>query len=106
MLKNKIVSARQAVAIIGDKDTIRTSGFVGIGVPEALLAALSERFAGEGHPRELTLMFAAWQGDGDSRGLNRLGHDGLLKRVIGGHWGLIPAATNTEPSSRAHRGTQ
>ncbi len=89
-MKNKVVSADDAVAIVADDDTICTSGFVGIGTPDALLAALERRFLEEGEPRNLTLMFAAGQGDGNERGLNRLGHDGLLKRVIGGHWGLIP----------------
>ncbi len=89
-MKNKVVSADDAVAIVAENDTICTSGFVGIGTPDALLAALERRFLEEGQPRNLTLMFAAGQGDGNERGLNRLGHDGLLKRVIGGHWGLIP----------------
>ncbi|TVQ38212.1 MAG: acyl CoA:acetate/3-ketoacid CoA transferase [Geminicoccaceae bacterium] len=89
-MRNKVVSAAEAAAVIQDEDSLCTSGFVGIGTPDALLAAIEQRFLTEGHPRDLTLLFAAGQGDGKERGLNRLGQDGLLKRVIGGHWGLIP----------------
>ncbi|MGD1871144.1 MAG: acyl CoA:acetate/3-ketoacid CoA transferase, partial [Neomegalonema sp.] len=89
-MRDKTVSAADAAALIRDGDTITTSGFVGIGVPDELLKALQERFAETSAPRGLTLFFAAGQGDGKERGLNRLAGDGLLKRVIGGHWGLIP----------------
>ncbi|MBV1796067.1 acyl CoA:acetate/3-ketoacid CoA transferase [Siccirubricoccus sp. G192] len=89
-MRNKIVSAAEAAALVQDGDTVATSGFVGIGVPDDLLAALQARHAAEGAPRGLTLLFAAGQGDGRERGLNRLAADGLLRRVVGGHWGLIP----------------
>jgi propionate CoA-transferase len=89
-MRNKVVTADDAVAIIRDGDTLANSGFVGNGTPDELLAALERRFLETGAPKNLTLVFAAGQGDGRSRGLNRLGHPGLLKRVIGGHWGLIP----------------
>lgn len=87
---DKVVSAQAAAMLIRSGDTICTSGFVGIGVPEQLLIALAERHAETGRPRNLTLLFAAGQGDGKERGLNRLAAPGLLKRVVGGHWGLIP----------------
>src|SRR5882672_6526099 len=89
-MKNKIVSAAEALAIIRDGDTVACSGFVGTGTPDELLAALEQRFAQTGTPRGLTLVFAAAPGDGKDRGLNRLAHEGLVKRVVGGHWSLIP----------------
>src|SRR5260221_6380933 len=89
-MKNKIVSATEAIAIIRDGDTVASSGFVGSGTPDELIAALEKRFTETGSPRDLTLLFAAAPGDSKDRGLNRLARDGLVKRAIGGHWRLVP----------------
>lgn len=87
-MPDKIVPARDAAALVHSGDTVTTSGFVGAGVPDGLLQALGDRFAQEGHPRDLTLLFAA--GPGKGRGLDRLAAPGLVRRNIGGHWGLTP----------------
>jgi propionate CoA-transferase len=89
-VKNKIVSAADALAIVRDGDTVACSGFVGSGTPDGLIGALEQRFLTTGAPKGLTLVFAAAPGDGKDQGLNRLAHPGLVKRAIGGHWALVP----------------
>ncbi len=90
MALNKVIPVADAVALIRHGDVLAVAGYGGNGTPEELLVALERRFLDSGGPRNLTLVYAGGQGDGKERGLNRLGHENLLKRVIGGHYGLVP----------------
>ena len=85
-----VISSKDAIDKIRTRDTVCTSGFVGTGTPEELIRALESRFVKTGAPFDLSLVFAAAPGDGIARGVNRLAHPGLLKRIIGGHWSLVP----------------
>jgi len=88
--KGKVVSMQEAIRIIRDGDIIGTAGFVGIAFAEEVALSIEEAFLRTGHPRDLTLIYAAGIGDGAHRGLNHLAHEGLVTKVIGGHWGLSP----------------
>jgi propionate CoA-transferase len=96
--KGKVVTAQEAVRLIRDGDTVATGGFVGIGFAEEIAVALealhleseTEAPYAPGKPGNLTLVYAAGQGDGKDKGLNHFAHTGLVRRVIGGHWGLAP----------------
>ena len=87
---SKIVSAADAVSVIRDGDVVASSGWGGHGVAEAVLAAIEHRYVTQNSPTGLTLVWAGGQGDGAERGLNHLGHEGLLHCAIGGHYGLVP----------------
>lgn len=90
MKRGKIVSAQEAVRVIRSGDTVALDGVVGGGAPDELIIALEKRFLESGEPRGLTLVYASGIGDGKDKGVNRIAQEGLLKRVIAGHWGLTP----------------
>ncbi len=100
MIQNKIVTADEAIALIRDGDSVSCSGFVGSGTPEELIAALERRFLETAGPSGLTLIFAAAPGDGKEAGINRLAHEGLVRRAIGGHWSLVPKLAKLATDNR------
>lgn len=90
-MKRKIISAEEAVEKIRDGDIIATSGFTGQCFPQELARALAKRFTETNRPRDLTFVFAAGQGGGRSDiGLDVIAIEGLVKRLIFSHCGLLP----------------
>lgn len=87
----KFLKAHEAANLVKDGDLIVTGGFVGSCCPEALTKALENRFLETSSPKDLTLMYAAAQGDGNGKGADRFAHAGMTKRVLGGHWNLSPS---------------
>ncbi len=88
---DKFMTPEAAVRLIGDGDTVALIGGGG-GLVEAscLHEAVEKRFLATGHPRRLTVIHALGIGDRQARGLNRFAHEGMVKRVIGGHWVWSP----------------
>jgi propionate CoA-transferase len=91
LMRDKVVTAEQAVSLVRDRDTLSSVGFVQSCVPEALLKALERRYLDTGSPKNLSLFATAGQGDSKAKGLSRLGHPGLLRKVVAGNWGRMPS---------------
>lgn len=72
-LRNRIISARDAAAIIGDGMRVGTSGFTRAGDPKAVLLALAERARIEQSPPRITLMTGASLGHDNDRALSEAG---------------------------------
>ncbi|MEA4827384.1 MAG: acyl CoA:acetate/3-ketoacid CoA transferase [Clostridium sp.] len=90
-MASKVKTIDEAIAMIKDGDTVAISGFLGAVHPEGITSAIEQKFLNsEAVAKNLTLVYAAGQGDSKNKGLNHLGHEGLVGKVIGGHWGLAP----------------
>ena len=90
MGKVKVLTAREAVDMIKDGATVTMSGFVANGYAEALHIAAEERFLETGHPQNLTLFYVAGTGNKDGSFAEHYAHEGMIKRVIGGHYNFVP----------------
>lgn len=91
----QFIPACEAVELIHDGAVVGIGGFIGTGVAEEIHLEVEKKFINTGYPKDLTLIYAAGIGDGNgaSKGLNHYAYDGLVKRVIGGHWGMAPRLT-------------
>ena len=90
MKKVRIISALEAVEMIPDGACVGVTGFAGAAHAEVITEAVETNFLAQGHPRNLSLFFCAGIGDGKTKGTNHFGHEGLVRRVVGGHWNLAP----------------
>jgi propionate CoA-transferase len=96
-----VLTADQAAALIQDRWTVATAGFVGAGHAEAVTSALEKRFLSDAQPRGLCLVYSAGQGDRGNRGVNHFGHYGLTTRIIGGHWRSAPKLSTLALNNQA-----
>ena len=89
MRKPIFVSAQEAVGMIQDYSTLCTIGMTLVSASETVLKAIEQKFLDTGTPRGLTLFHTCGQSDRKD-GIAHLAHEGLVTKVIGGHWGLCP----------------
>jgi len=85
----RLASVQEAVSAIPDGATVAVDGFTLMGVAEALYEGIEETFRTKGHPRDLVIVHAAGQSN-RKIGFEHFAVEGLAKRIVGSHWGLMP----------------
>ena len=89
MTRLEFVSPERIADAIPDGASLLTVGMTLSGASETVLRALEARFLREGHPAGLTLIHASGQSNRQD-GIQHLAHEGMVRRIIGSHWGLAP----------------
>lgn len=88
MRKPKVMTAREAVKTIKDGTTLAIIAMTQVSASTSILKEIERSFLEEGHPRDLTYVHTCGQASvGKPGGMQYIAYEGLLKRVIGGHWG-------------------
>ena len=89
MKKPTFMSGEDAAKLIVDNSTILPIGMTLVSAAETVLKAIEARFLETGSPNGLTIVHSCGQSDRD-RGIQHFAHEGMIARIIGGHWGLQP----------------
>lgn len=90
MRKIPVMTAAEVANMVEDNMTLTSSGFVASCLPESLNKALEKRFLETKAPKNLTIFYAAAQGNRDGSGTDHFAHEGMVKRVIAGHYNMVP----------------
>ena len=92
MTSGKLKSAEEAAALVRSEVTLAVGGSGHLlQAPDGLLAALAQRHASVGEPRDLTVVHTMGIGDNAEAGMGHLARPGLVRRFIGSHYGHNPA---------------
>ena len=90
---SKVVAVSDAVGQIADDAVVSVSSSSTLGCPEAVLAAIGQRFELQGHPRNITALHPIAAGDVYGvKGMDHLAKDGLLARVLAGSYPSGPSS--------------
>ena len=90
----KIVTASEAVRHIPDGAVVAVNSSSGLNCPDAVLAAMGERFERESSPRNLTMIHPIAAGDMFGiKGINHIAREGLIGRVIAGSYPSGPSTS-------------
>jgi len=79
----KVVTAKEAVKLINNGDTIAVCGCENLLLPEKILKTLEERFLSTGEPKNLTEFHTVIYGMGQGLGMENFAHEGMIKSSIG-----------------------
>ncbi|MBS6365858.1 MAG: 3-oxoacid CoA-transferase [Clostridiales bacterium] len=82
----QVILAKEIVKQVPDGAWMVSQGMGAAAVAEELLLELENRFLETGHPTGLHWIHSSGQGYGH-RGLNHIGHEGMLGWITGGHYG-------------------
>lgn len=89
MIKANFITAEEAASMVKDGMTVCPIGMTLVSASEAVLKAIENSFLSTGSPSGLTLLHSCGQSDRKD-GIQHFAHEGLVKRIIGSHWGLQP----------------
>ncbi|MDR3479365.1 MAG: CoA-transferase [Burkholderiaceae bacterium] len=83
----KVIRADEAGNLIKDDATIFLGGLAMTSLAEEVLKGIERQFLASGHPRNLTTWACGAIGNAGDGGMVHFAHEGMVKRVVAGHYG-------------------
>ena len=87
-MTTRFIDASDVARLIPNGATVYCTGMGLAGFAEEVAKAVEAAFLATGHPRDLTLYHSTGVGNGKDRGMHHFAHEGLIKRLVGGHFGV------------------